>query len=75
MKKPNRPNRIVKRPNYNRPGYVWMQGYWEWNAFYGRYTWQKARWIKAKRNHYWVPGFWEITAGGFFWIEGYWVLE
>ena len=73
--KPNRPHVIVNRPIYNRPGYLWIEGYWEWNAFYGRYTWQQARWKKIKRNHYWVPGFWEITAGGFFWVAGYWELH
>ena len=75
VNKPNRPRVIVNRPNYKKRGYIWIEGYWQWNAFFGRYTWQKARWKKIKRNHYWVPGFWEITAGGFFWIEGYWVLE
>ena len=74
-KKPSRSHVIVTHPTYKRSGYVWIEGYWEWNAFYGRYTWQQARWIKVKRNHFWVPGFWEITAGGFFWVEGYWELE
>ena len=73
--KPNRPKRIITRPNYNRPGYFWQEGYWQWNDFYGRYTWQHARWIKVKRNHYWVPGYWEISAAGFFWVAGYWELE
>ena len=73
--KPNRPKRILNRPNYIRPGYIWAEGYWQWNDFYGSYTWQQARWIKVKRNHYWVPGFWEINAGGFFWVAGYWALE
>ena len=75
VSKPNRPKVIVNRPNYHRSGYHWAEGYWKWNSFYGQYTWQKARWIKIKRNHYWVPGFWEINPGGFFWIEGYWELE
>ena len=75
VNKPNRPHVVVNRPTYNRRGYVWVEGYWKWNAFFGRYTWQKERWIKIKRNHYWAPGFWEITPGGFFWIEGYWKLE
>ena len=74
-KKPNRPNRIVKRPSYKRPGYIWMDGYWQWNNFYGRYIWKQARWKKIKRNHYWIPGFWEITLGGFVWVQGYWALE
>ena len=75
VNKPNRPHVTATLPTYNRPGYVWKEGYWTWNAFYDRYTWQQARWIKVKRNHYWSPGFWEITPGGFFWIEGYWRVE
>ena len=75
VKKPNRPNVVINRPNYTRRGYIWIQGYWKWNPFYGRYTWQKARWKKIKKNHYWIPGFWEITPVGFFWVEGHWQLE
>ena len=75
VKKPMRPKVIIKRPNYNRPGYVWIQGHWKWSDFYGRYIWQRAKWVKVKRNHYWVPGFWDIYDGGYFWIEGYWKLE
>ena len=75
INKPRRPRVIIKRPNYNRPGYFWREGYWKWNTFYSQYTWQKARWIKVKRDHYWVPGFWAITAGGFIWTEGYWELR
>ena len=75
VNKPNRPHRVIKRPTFNKSGYIWIEGYWKWNAFFGRYTWQKARWMKIKRNHYWVPGFWEITPGGFFWVKGYWQLK
>ena len=75
VKRPNRPTVVVNRPNYTRRGYIWVEGYWKWNPFYGQYTWQKARWKKIKRNHYWVPGFWEITPGGFFWVEGHWQLK
>ena len=75
LKKPNRPNRFIKRPNYKRAGYIWVEGYWVWNSFYGQYTWKQARWKKIKKNHYWVPGFWQITLGGFLWVEGYWEME
>ena len=75
ISKPNRPRVIVKRPTYKRSGYVWVEGYWKWNGYYGEYTWQKARWKRVKRNHTWVPGFWEISPRGFFWVEGYWALE
>ena len=75
VSKPNRPKVIVKRPNYKRPGYVWVEGYWHWNPFFGRYVWKKARWKKIKRNHYWVPGYWGVDPGGFFWVEGYWKIR
>ncbi len=73
--KPNRPKVIVKKPNRVRPGYIWVQGYWKWNSYFGRYVWQRARWKKIKRGHYWNPGYWEQTPHGFFWIEGCWVLQ
>jgi hypothetical protein len=75
VSKPNRPKNFVRRPAFNKPGFIWVEGYWKWNIFFARYTWQKARWIKIKRNHCWVPGFWEINTSGFFWIQGYWTLE
>ena len=75
IKKPKRPTVIVKRPNYKRPGYIWVEGYWQWNAFYGKYTWKQARWKKIKKNHLWTPGFWQVGAAGFFWVEGYWERE
>ena len=75
VSKPNRPRVIVNRPTYNRSGYVWVEGYWKWNVYYGSYTWQNARWKRVKRNHMWVPGFWEISPRGFFWVDGYWALE
>ena len=74
VKKPKRPRVIVKRPNRLRPGYIWVEGYWKWNIYSGRYVWQRARWKKIRRGHDWVPGYWEITPNGFFWIEGYWTL-
>lgn len=74
LNRPNRPKFIRKKPNYNRAGYYWVEGFWKWNVFFGTYSWHKARWIKVKPNHYWVPGFWEITPNGFFWVQGYWEL-
>ena len=73
--KPNRPKVIVKRPNRLRSGYVWVEGYWKWNSYFGRYIWQKARWKRIKRGHHWVVGYWEETPNGFFWIEGCWALH
>ena len=66
VNKPNRPKIIVNRPSYNRPGYVWVEGYWKWNRFKRKYVWKKARWKKIKRNHQWVPGYWHMTPSGFY---------
>jgi len=73
--KPNRPKVIVNRPNKLRSGYVWLEGYWKWNSYFGRYVWQKARWKRIKKGHHWVAGYWEETPNGFFWIEGCWALH
>jgi hypothetical protein len=75
INKPNRPHIIVKHPTRLRSGYVWVEGFWKWNSYFGRYIWQKARWKLNKRGHHWVVGYWEVTPGGFFWVEGCWATH
>ena len=72
--KPNRPQVIVKRPNYTRRNHIWVEGHWMWSDFYGDYIWIKGKWVRQRRGHHWVSGFWEISLDGFIWVEGYWAL-
>ena len=52
--------------------FFWIEGYWKWSLFYGKYIWVEGRWERERPGYFWVPGYWEITPGGFYWVEGYW---
>ena len=67
-----RPKNYIPRPVNARPGYVWIEGYWKWSAFYGTYIWVDGMWETDRPGYVWVPGYWESTPYGYFWIEGYW---
>ena len=54
-----------------RPGYVWVRGWWRWDA--RRYVWVPGRWVAPQRGyHRWQPGHWAHDRRGWFWIEGRW---
>jgi len=72
VSKPIRPKKRVVRPNYIKRGFFWIEGYWKWSLFYGKYIWVEGRWERERPGYFWVPGYWEITPGGFYWVEGYW---
>ena len=38
------------------PGYVWIDGYWNWGG--ARYVWTPGRWVEPRPNHVWVPRAW-----------------
>jgi len=68
--KPNRPAYYVKKPIFNRRGYIWISGHWIWDIH--TYIWVKGFWERERANFHWHEGSWEATPNGFFWIEGYW---
>ena len=74
IKKPVRPKVVVKKPIKKRRGYIWIDGYWKWSIFYGKYIWVDARWEIVRPGYRWSPGYWIEDPGGYFWIEGTWVL-
>lgn len=56
-----------------RPGYVWVQGYWNWNG--GGYVWVPGRWLVARAGYVYVqpawregPNGWDLRRGG--WHRG-----
>ncbi len=56
-----------------RAGYVWVEGYWNWNG--GAYVWVPGRWTRARSGYeyaqpHWQEGpkGWELHRGG--WKRG-----
>ena len=52
--------------------FVWVPGYWSWDAERKTYIWISACWRAAPPNTYWVPGYWAQTAEGWEWVAGFW---
>jgi len=55
------PANIEEIPPAERPrgdNFVWVPGYWAWDADRSGYIWVSACWRAAPPNMYWVPGYW-----------------
>ncbi len=52
--------------------YVWVPGYWSWDADRNNYIWVSACWRAAPPGMYWVPGYWAQVADGWEWVAGFW---
>ncbi|MEW6443873.1 MAG: hypothetical protein AB1640_23255 [bacterium] len=69
------PPDIVENPPAERPAghqYVWVPGYWGWDAERNGYIWISGCWRAAPPNRYWVPGYWYRTDEGWEWVPGFW---
>ena len=73
---PNEPPAdIVENPPDEKPAgkqFVWVPGYWAWDADREGYIWISGCWRAAPPGSYWVPGYWTQTASGWEWIAGFW---
>ena len=73
---PVRPPAVIEEiPPTERPQgdrFVWVPGYWSWDADRNNYIWVSACWRAAPPNMYWVPGYWSQVTGGWEWISGFW---
>jgi hypothetical protein len=55
------PANIEEIPPADRPQgerFVWVPGYWSWDADRNDFIWVSACWRVAPPNMYWVPGYW-----------------
>ncbi len=69
------PDAINENPPDNRPvgnQFVWVPGYWGWDADRNGYIWVSGCWRAAPPNRYWVPGYWAQTGMGWTWVPGFW---
>ncbi len=59
------PANIEEIPPAERPvggSFVWVPGYWGWDADRNDFVWVSACWRAAPPNTYWVPGYWYPVA-------------
>jgi len=69
------PPNIEEVPPEERPQgqqFVWIPGYWSWDADRNGYIWVSACWRVAPPRMSWVPGYWSQVSGGWEWIAGFW---
>ncbi len=69
------PANIEEAPPSDRPqgeNFVWVPGYWSWDASRNSYIWVSACWRVAPPQMSWVPGYWGQATGGWEWVAGYW---
>ena len=73
---PNQPPpNIEELPPAERPQgqqFVWIPGYWSWDADRNGYIWVSACWRVAPPRMSWVPGYWSRVSEGWEWVAGFW---
>jgi hypothetical protein len=53
------------------PGYVWVNGYWEW-GFFG-WTWVSGYWAPPPYSGaVYIGGYWGHVGDHYYWHEGHW---
>jgi hypothetical protein len=72
------PASIEEVPPADRPtgdNYVWIPGYWSWDADRNDFVWVGACWRVAPPNMHWVPGYWAPVPDGWKWVAGFWAPD
>src|SRR5215469_6364331 len=68
-------------PVYEQPicpgeDYIWVPGYWAWDADYDDYYWVPGTWVFAPQPGFlWTPPYWAWDDGAYLFHEGYWAPE
>jgi WXXGXW repeat (2 copies) len=53
-----------------RPGYIWVDGYWNWNGY--DYVWVDGYYERDRPNHVYVRGYWTNDRGYHSYHRGRW---
>jgi hypothetical protein len=65
------PLRYERRPPMPGAGYVWIDGFWNWDR--GRYVWVPGRWDRPPyAGAYWSHPHYDHYADGWHFHEGHW---
>jgi hypothetical protein len=52
------------------PGYVWVDGYWNWR---NNWVWVPGSWVRPPRHRaVWVPGYWSQHGRNYRFHQGHW---
>ena len=63
----------VENPGPARGGFVWINGYYQWQA--GQYAWIPGHWERQKANQVWFDGHWDMSGGVWVWTQGEWRVQ
>ena len=58
------------RPVSPGPGYVWIDGEWEFSG--SNYHWREGSWQQPREGRSWKSGYWENNKKGYKWHKGSW---
>lgn len=64
------PEPRVERVPPPRRGFVWVNGYWDWNG--RRYVWRHGRWERVRHGYHWREDRWVERNGGWARERGGW---
>ena len=68
---PRRAPPAVRVERYRpRPGYVWVNGYWDWRG--DNYVWISGRYERQRRGYRWRDRRWEQRDGAWIFVDGGW---
>src|SRR5579871_1797808 len=67
---------IYEQPACPDEGYLWMPGYWAWDADDYDYFWVPGTWVLAPEpGLLWTPPWWGWEDGAFLFHDGFWAPE
>jgi hypothetical protein len=56
---------------YYRPGYVWIHGNWQRDAYAG-WRWQHGYYVRERPGYVYNNGFWRHDGRNYVWVQGQW---